>query len=75
MAFDGLNDYQKAISDYQQTLKYAPDMIIAYYSMGVDYDALNNFTAAKENYKIYVEKSVTDDDYRRYAQSRIDEIQ
>ena len=50
-------------------------MIITYYSMGVDYDALNDFTAAKENYKIYVERSVTDDDYRRYAQSRINEIQ
>lgn len=75
MAFDGLNDYKKAIADYQQTLKYAPDMIIAYYSMGVDYDALNDFTSAKQNYKMYVEKSVNDDEYRRYAQSRINEIQ
>ena len=74
LAYDGLNNYKKAIEDYKMTLKYAPDMIVAYYSMGVDYDTLNDFAKAKENYKLYVEKSTNDDEYRQYAQERVKEI-
>lgn len=74
MTYDALNDYQKAISDYKATLKYAPEMVIAYYSLGVDYDSLNNYQSAKENYKKYVELTVEDNDYKKYAQSRINEI-
>lgn len=74
MCYDALNDYQKAINDYKMTLKYAPDMYIAYYSLGVDYDSVSNYPEAKNNYKKYVELSVEDNDYKKYAQSRIDEI-
>ena len=74
MCFDALNNYQKAVSDYKSTLKYAPDMVIAYYSLGVDYDALADYKSAKENYKKYVELSVEENDYKTYAQSRINEI-
>ena len=74
MCFDALNNYQKAISDYKMTLKYAPDMVIAYYSMGVDYDSLSDYQAAKQNYKKYVELSIEDNDYKKYAQTRIEEI-
>jgi len=49
-------------------------MAIAYYSLGVDYDAVKDYANAKENYKKYVEKSVEDDEYKKYAQSRISEI-
>ena len=74
LAYDAINNYQKAISDYKSTLKYAPDMIIAYYSLGVDYDAINNYQAAKENYKKYVELCNEDNEYKKYAQTRITEI-
>ncbi len=74
LSFDALNNYQKAIADYKSTLKYAPDMIIAYYSLGVDYDALNNYQSAKQNYQKFVEMSNDDNDYIKYAKSRIDEI-
>ena len=74
MAYDAKNEYQKAIDDYKSTLKYAPEMSIAYYSLGVDYDAIGNYQLAKENYKKYVELNLEDNDYRKYAQSRINEI-
>ncbi len=74
MSFDALNNYQKAIADYKSTLKYAPDMVIAYYSLGVDYDSIENYSAAKENYKKYVELINEDNDFKKYAQSRINEI-
>ncbi len=74
MSFDALNNYQKAIADYKATLKYAPDMVIAYYSLGVDYDAIENYAGAKESYQKYVELSNEDNDFKKYAQSRINEI-
>lgn len=74
MAYDALKNYNKAVSDYKMTLKYAPDMVIAYYSLGVDYDALNDFKSAKDNYTKYVKSTQDDNDYKKYAQSRIDEI-
>ncbi len=74
MAYDAVNNYKAAIADYKSTLKYAPDMVIAYYSIAVDYDALENYQAAKENYKKYLETVSEDNDYTRYAKSRIDEI-
>lgn len=75
LSYDALNNYKKAIEDYKMTLKYAPDMLISYYSMGVDYDALNEYSKAKENYKLYVEKSTDDNEYRQYAQARVNEIE
>ncbi len=74
MAYDSLKEYQKAIVDYTSTLKYAPEMSIAYYSLGVDYDAIQNYQAAKENYKKYVQSNLEDNDYKKYAQARINEI-
>lgn len=74
MAYDALSDFNKAISDYKSVLKYAPEMAIAYYSLGVDYDSIKNYQAAKENYKKYVQATLEDNDYKKYAQSRINEI-
>jgi len=74
MAYDGLNQYNKAIEDYKSTLKYAPEMVIAYYSLGVDYDSINDYKNAKKYYFKYLELSIEDNDYRKYAQSRINEI-
>ncbi len=74
LSHDALNNYQKAIADYKSVLTYAPDMVIAYYSIGVDYDSLGNYASAKQNYQKFVELSNQDDEYKKYAQSRIDEI-
>lgn len=74
MAYDALSDFNKAISDYKSVLKYAPEMAIAYYSLGVDYDSIKNYQAAKENYKKYVQATLEDNDYKKYAQNRINEI-
>lgn len=74
LSYDALKNYEKAIADYKLTLKYNPEMTIIYYSLGVDYDALSNYELAKDNYKKYVELAKEDDDYKKYAQARIDEI-
>ena len=49
-------------------------MTIAYYSLGVDYDALNNYPQAKINYQKYVDATMEDNAYKTYAISRINEI-
>ena len=74
LSYDALNNYQKAVTDYKSVLKYAPDMVIAYYSLGVDYDSMGNYQSAKQNYQKYVELATQDDEYKKYAQSRISEI-
>lgn len=74
MAYDAINNPEKAISDYKTTLKYAPDMTIAYYSLGVDYEALNNYPQAKANYQKYIDLTIEDNDFKTYAKSRVQEI-
>ena len=75
MANDALKKYTSSIEDYKSTLKYAPEMAIAYYSLGVDYDAIGDYNSAKENYKKFVELNIEDNEYKKYAQSRINEIE
>ena len=70
-----ISGIKEAIADYKSTLKYAPEMTIAYYSLGVDYDALNNYQSAKENYQKYIDLTDEDNDFKNYAQTRIKEIQ
>lgn len=74
LCYDAVKDYKKAIDDYKSAIKYSPDMTIAYYSIAVDYDALENYGAAKENYKKYINLTKEDNDYKTYAQTRINEI-
>ena len=74
LCYDAVNNPKKAIEDYKSALKYSPDMSIAYYSIAVDYDTLENYQSAKQNYQKYVELTKEDNDYKKYAQSRIDEI-
>ena len=74
LCYDALNNPQKAIEDYKSVIKYAPDMTIAYYSLAVDYDAVENYKAAKENYQKYVSVTKEDNDFKSYAQTRINEI-
>ena len=75
LCYDALKDYEKAVTDYSSTIKYAPEMEIAYYSLAVDYDNLGKYKQAKETYKKYVEMSMEDSDYKEYALQRIDEIE
>ena len=51
LCYDALKDYEKAVTDYSSTIKYAPEMEIAYYSLAVDYDNLGKYKQAKETYK------------------------
>ncbi len=74
LSYDALNNYEKAVEDYKNVIKHAPDLAIAYYSLAVDYDNLNNYKLAKQNYKKYVDLNLEDNDYRKYALQRIDEI-
>ena len=74
MAYDAINNYEKAIKDYKTTLEYAPDMTIAYYSLGVDYEAMSNYPQAKINFQKYIDLTMEENDYKTYAKSRVQEI-
>ena len=74
LSYDAVNNPKKAIEDYKAVIKYSPETTIAYYSIAVDYDTLENYQAAKTNYQKYVEATKEDNDFTKYAKSRIDEI-
>ncbi len=74
LCYDALKNYTNAVQDYKLAIKYAPDMSIIYYLLAVDYDNLNNLKSAKENYKKYCDLTLEDNEYKKYAKQRLDEI-
>lgn len=72
LCYDAINDSRKAIDDYINVTKFMPNMDIAYYSLGVDYDTIEDYKAAKEAYKKFIELSGTKEtEYTKYAKKRL----
>lgn len=74
LSFDALKNYQKAINDYKTVIRISPQMSIAYYLIAVDFDNLKSFVTAKDYYKKYIEMVVDDNEYKKYAETRIKEL-
>ena len=47
---------------------------MANYMLGVDYDVLENYKEAFKYYQIFTSKYTTDDEYLKYAKSRMEEL-
>ncbi|MBR1775490.1 tetratricopeptide repeat protein [bacterium] len=73
-----INDEKKqpkfAIQDYLNVVKNSNDFPIANYMIAVDYDGLENYKEAFKYYQIFVSKYTTDDEFLRYAKSRMEEL-
>ena len=67
-AYEQKNDYKKAITSN-------PDLIIINYLIVVDYDMLEQYKNAISYYKSFTSKYKDDDDYLKYAKSRITELE
>ena len=66
--------YLLAVGEYQKALKYNPDLSIIYYLLALDYDCLTQYKSALTNYKKYVSATPEENDYKKYAESRIKEL-
>ena len=74
MIFDTKQNYNGAITDYKKAISYNPDLMIANYLIGVDYDMLEKYKDAMSYYKAFTATYSEDDDYLKYANTRINEL-
>lgn len=75
LIYDEWKKYPLAIADYKKTVMYMPEMDLAYYSLAVDYDTINDTVNAKANYQKYLSMNPNKKDtYTDYAKSRLAEI-
>lgn len=77
MVYDAQKKYVLAINDYKKALIYNPQMIIANYSIALDYDYLAQYTNALFYHKKYItaaQKAGETNDYTRYSAKRIQDL-
>ena len=74
MISDTKEKYSDSIGDYKKAISLNPDLIIVNYLIGVDYDMLEKYKEALSYYKVFSETYSEDDDYSKYAKTRIEEL-
>ena len=74
MIYDTQKQYQKAIDDYKKALENNQELGIINYLIAVDYDTLSQFKNAYSYYKTFVNSYTEDDDYKKYSQTRLEEL-
>lgn len=74
MIYDEQKKYAQAISDYKKAISVNPDLMIVNYLIGVDYDMLEQYKNAMSYYKAFTATYSEDDDYLKYAKTRIGEL-
>lgn len=74
MIYDTKSNYKDAIIDYKKAISSNPDLLIINYQIGVDYDMLEDYKNAVSYYKSFLASYSDDDDYKKYAESRIGEL-
>lgn len=74
LIYDEQKQTKLAISDYLNVLKYSNEFPVANYMLAVDYDTLSNYKEAFKYYQKFTSVYTTDDEYLKYAKSRMEEL-
>lgn len=74
LIYDEQKQVKLAINDYLNVLKYSNEFPIANYMLAIDYDGLNNYKEAYKYYQKFISSYTTDDEYLKYAKSRMGEL-
>ena len=74
LIYDEQKQPKLAINDYLNVLKYSNEFPIANYMLAVDYDTLSNYKEAFKYYQKFISSYSTDDEYLKYAKSRLEEL-
>ncbi len=74
MIYDTKKQYNDAINDYKKAILQNPDLAIVNYLIGVDYDMLEKYKDAMSYYKAFIATYSEDDDFLKYANTRIGEL-
>ncbi len=75
MIYDTKQKYKEALVDYKKAISMNPDLVIINYLIGVDYDMLEDYKNAISYYKSFLAVYTEDDDYKKYAENRVGELQ
>ena len=74
MIYDTQKKYNQAITDYKKAISVNPDLLIVNYLIGVDYDMQEQYKNAMSYYKAFIATYTEDNDYLKYAKTRIGEL-
>lgn len=74
LIYDEQKQLKLAINDYLNVLKNSNNFPIVNYMLAVDYDSLENYKEAFNYYNKFIASYNTDDEYLKYAKSRINEL-
>lgn len=74
MIYDAQKKYLDSITDYKKAISANPELAIVNYLIGVDYDMLEKYKDAMNYYKAFTATYSEDDDFLKYAKTRIDEL-
>lgn len=75
LIYDEQKQTKLAISDYLNVLKNSKEFPIANYMAAIDYDSLENYKEAFKYYKQFTAEYTTDDEYLKYAKTRMKELE
>ena len=74
MIYDSKGKHNEAISDLKKSYELNKDFTICPYMIASNYDALKKYKEAMEYYQMYADSDVPDDDYKKYAKARAEEL-
>lgn len=75
MIYDAQKKLTEAITDFKKVLELnANDFLILNYMIAADYDTLEKYKEAYEYYGIFVNSAASDDEYKQYAKTRMEEL-
>ena len=74
LIYDEQEKLLQAIAEYKKAIQYNPDLVISDYLIATAYDKLGQYANAYQYFKKFVNTSQSEDDYKKYARSRLNDL-
>ncbi len=74
MIYDSKEKRNEAIADLKRAYELNKDFVICNYMIATEYDSLEKYKEAYEYYNFYAASNAQDDDYKKYAAARAEEL-
>ncbi len=74
LIYDAQQKSLQAIEEYKKAIEYNKELVISDYLIATAYDSLGQYSNAYTYYKRFVSASTENDDYKKYAQTRLNDL-
>lgn len=74
LIYDAQNKSLQAINEYKQAYEHNHELILAEYLIATAYDSLGQYANAYTYYKRFVNNSKTNDQYKQYSMTRLNDL-